>query len=557
MEKKVDTMQAMQNAQNPQKMQNMFAFPAAPSPGEANVSESGEKEGSQLFASFLTSLTQAVEQADAEGNTASSGFLDLTFSAEQGEKREEYTTSLPLEGMSLFFSKPVLDLLASLKEDLGEVTEKGVDIDLISDLISRQVDEFLGESELDAERLESLLSRLRDRTVVTGDGSRRFDIEVALSENLKLGASLKRFQNKPGATQSESPQDRDQVEGQDEGQGEDGEDVAETITKASENAEALRGANANLLLPFFPPGEAEGNPDEKSADTPLLLPRLYGYLKPDATRPSSKMTRKTNSAPAEGEEKTPSDNVSGTVSPSYEAFSGKDSGNESSAAQVLSETKIQDKGPAPNRFVFDGFDGKAKSPQDKGTDAEVKTGSSDTAKFDQFFEGILSRRGSVRFDPDSLGMDSSGMDSLGEGLDLARETPLSRNEALREGLDNVVRFIRTSGEQKASLIVDPPALGRVSVELTSSATGLEASIKVGSEQIRQLVQDQLVQLRLTLAQQGVQLTQFSVDVQQDSGQRQQQQNTGQRRQFVEPGEEEEGQTVFRVDLDKGLLYWVA
>jgi flagellar hook-length control protein FliK len=123
----------------------------------------------------------------------------------------------------------------------------------------------------------------------------------------------------------------------------------------------------------------------------------------------------------------------------------------------------------------------------------------------------------------------------------------------------VVRFIRTSGEQKAALIVDPPALGRVSVELTSSATGLEASIKVSSEQIRQLVQDQLTQLRLTLEQQGVQLTHFSVDVQQDGGQRQQQQNAGQRRQFggLRDGEEDEEQTVFRVDLDKGLLYWVA
>ena len=121
----------------------------------------------------------------------------------------------------------------------------------------------------------------------------------------------------------------------------------------------------------------------------------------------------------------------------------------------------------------------------------------------------------------------------------------------------MVRFIRTNGEQKAALIVDPPALGRVSVELTNSTTGLEASIKVSSEQIRQLVQDQLAQLRLTLAQQGVQLTQFSVDVQQDNGHRQQQQAEQNRSNKLNDGEEDEEQTVFRVDLDKGLLYWVA
>jgi hypothetical protein len=52
---------------------------------------------------------------------------------------------------------------------------------------------------------------------------------------------------------------------------------------------------------------------------------------------------------------------------------------------------------------------------------------------------------------------------------------------------------------------------------------------------------------------------FSVDVQQDGGQRQQQQTAEQKRWFggLSDGEEDEEQTVFRVDLDKGLLYWVA
>jgi flagellar hook-length control protein FliK len=148
-------------------------------------------------------------------------------------------------------------------------------------------------------------------------------------------------------------------------------------------------------------------------------------------------------------------------------------------------------------------------------------------------------------------------------LELGEGTPLARDEALREGLTNVVRFVRVSGEQKASMIVDPPALGRVSVELTNSATGLEASIKVSSEQIRQLVQDQLTQLRWSLAQQGVQLTHFSVDVQQEDGGRRQQETGRERRRIRGLSGPEDGADVqdeqagFRVDLDRGLLYWVA
>jgi flagellar hook-length control protein FliK len=320
------------------------------------------------------------------------------------------------------------------------------------------------------------------------------------------------------------------------------------------------GVNGNLLASMISAVQ-EKAAEEAAADDPqsLILSRLYAYLKPDA-----KTTAKTNSSTVnavnavnavngekeekEEDEKTLSSQAGGSAASSVFL-------PEAAGVSSLSEDKVQGKnqGTGADRFVSDA---KGKDPSDKGVDtgadAGVKTDAAETAKFDRFFEGVvaLSRRGSSEtlFDAE-----------VSEGLELAKESPLSRNEALREGLDNVVRFIRTSGEQKAALIVDPPALGRVSVELTDSAAGLEASIKVGSEQIRQLVQDQLAQLRLTLAQQGVQLTHFSVDVQQDGGQRQQQQNTGRGRQFGGPGNEEENeeQTVFRVDLERGLLYWVA
>jgi hypothetical protein len=170
--------------------------------------------------------------------------------------------------------------------------------------------------------------------------------------------------------------------------------------------------------------------------------------------------------------------------------------------------------------------------------------------FDRFFQGVIDAPSNVRV----------SAEAPVQRLDLGKGVHLPRNEALREGLDNTVRFIRASGVQKAEVIVDPPALGRVSVELTSTTTGLEAAIKVSSEQVRQLVQDQLMQLRFTLAQQGVELTHFSVDVQQDGGQRQhEQQGAEQNGNGVLAGDDDgtDEETVFRVDLNEGLLYWVA
>ena len=167
--------------------------------------------------------------------------------------------------------------------------------------------------------------------------------------------------------------------------------------------------------------------------------------------------------------------------------------------------------------------------------------------FGAYFEGVLnSRRTTART-------------SQPMPLNLRSAENFTQASALRDGLTNVVRFIRADGVQKARVIVDPPALGRVSVELTSGTSGVEASIKVASEQIRQLVQDQISQLRMNLSQQGVQVAEFTVDVQQDNsgnhGQQGQQENTG-RFGFIDDSEDDETED-FRIDLEEGLLYWVA
>ncbi|MBQ3625703.1 MAG: flagellar hook-length control protein FliK, partial [Synergistaceae bacterium] len=174
--------------------------------------------------------------------------------------------------------------------------------------------------------------------------------------------------------------------------------------------------------------------------------------------------------------------------------------------------------------------------------------------FASFFDGALyNRRTFARAEAAPL------------NLNLNNNYNYSRAETLREGIVNVIRFTRVDGLHKANMIIDPPAIGRVTVELTSSTSGVEASIKVVNEQVRQLVQDQITELRMTLEQQGVQVTQFAVDVQQDNAGRQQEQQeqSGQGRRRVnalgglEPEAENGEAEEFRIDLNEGLLYWVA
>jgi flagellar hook-length control protein FliK len=126
-------------------------------------------------------------------------------------------------------------------------------------------------------------------------------------------------------------------------------------------------------------------------------------------------------------------------------------------------------------------------------------------------------------------------------------------------MTNIISFIRADGVQKANVVIDPPALGRISVELSSTSSGVEASIKVASEQIRQLVQDQLSELRMNLSQQGVQVAEFTVDVQQDNSGNSNHQSGhyGNEQRAFAISEADDETEEFRIDLEEGLLYWVA
>ncbi len=179
-------------------------------------------------------------------------------------------------------------------------------------------------------------------------------------------------------------------------------------------------------------------------------------------------------------------------------------------------------------------------PQNDRTTATHRTNS-----FQSFFEGVMNSRRTPQ--------------SSAIPMNLRETYNFTQAQTLRNGLVNVVRFIRADGVQKATVVVDPPALGRISVELTSGTSGVEATIKVASEQIRQLVQDQLSQLRMNLSRQGVQVAEFTVDVQQDNSHNHSSQDheQEQRRVNITGAIEEDEPEEFRVDLEEGLLYWLA
>ena len=189
--------------------------------------------------------------------------------------------------------------------------------------------------------------------------------------------------------------------------------------------------------------------------------------------------------------------------------------------------------------------GRAAAAERRAGAGEAPERRQERGDFQSFFEGVLAhRRTAARGASAPLNLNPRAAD-------------FTHGEALREGLVNVVRFVRADGAQRASVVVDPPALGRVTVELASGTSGVEASIKVASEQVRQLVQDQLTQLRMTLEQQGVQLAHFAVDVQQDEGRGQRDTGRDGRREGRRIEAAEDEPLEFRVDLEQGMLCWVA
>lgn len=160
-------------------------------------------------------------------------------------------------------------------------------------------------------------------------------------------------------------------------------------------------------------------------------------------------------------------------------------------------------------------------------------------------------------------MESPSLQREAPGPDFSRALALAGrgSSAMEDGIHNVVRFMRSEGRHKASMIVDPPALGRVEIELASSTKGLEASIRVANEQLRLVVQDQIAQLRVHLQQLGVQTAEFTVDIHDHGGESDRNRGGEAKRPKARglDGDDDfdDDALTFRVDLEQGLLHWVA
>ncbi|MDR2175863.1 MAG: flagellar hook-length control protein FliK [Synergistaceae bacterium] len=504
--------------------------------------DAGQNAEESLFASFMAVLTQDAEEP-AKGDGASPALaeepLELTLSVPQGER--ECRTDL-------------LGLLSPLRTELEK---EGIDLEALSE----EMEGAMGEpgTELsEAGRLEAMLSVLRSRYLpAPRSGAARPDIGVSVSDGLKSGLEVflkkNRIKNLTGAEDAEKSPAEDAVQ---EGAAQEEEIFSSLSSLIAPSTSSSTLLKADSEEPVFVNVNADANEGETAAQVPVVS-RFHSYLKGRVSGASLKTETEEGGEPEE-RENSAQGGVSllpFVVSEGMEGFRPEGSGSENPRPEGSSSGAKE----APLGLRKAGVRGEGLGDAFAQSAAEASSGkepaagpkraaAEDRVNFEQFFEGILTAR---------RGQSSS---HAAGALELGSGTPLTRDEALREGLTNVVRFVRVSGEQKASLIVDPPALGRVSVELTGSAAGLEASIKVSSEQIRQLVQDQLTQLRWSLAQQGVQLTHFSVDVQQeDGGRRQQETGRGRRRAGGISRLEDDlpEQADFRVDLNEGLLYWVA
>jgi flagellar hook-length control protein FliK len=144
----------------------------------------------------------------------------------------------------------------------------------------------------------------------------------------------------------------------------------------------------------------------------------------------------------------------------------------------------------------------------------------------------------------------------GSTYELGGESPLG------DGMRSVLEFMKNDGINEARIVVEPPSLGRVDVSLQASGAGVEAVFKVDNEALKQILQQQLDLLKTSLEAQGIHVSNLAVDIKNRDDQKGRPDlygNRGKTRRadgIADIGGEDEPRLV-RIDLEKGLLHWVA
>lgn len=142
---------------------------------------------------------------------------------------------------------------------------------------------------------------------------------------------------------------------------------------------------------------------------------------------------------------------------------------------------------------------------------------------------------------------------------------LSGPHALEGGITSIVEFMRNDGVQEALIVVDPPMLGRIEVSLQAGSAGVEAIFRVDNEDLRQMMQQQMDLLKSSLQAQGIYVAGLTVDIRNkdDHKSRGDAYDTGKKTRrtgasgSVEDETEGHREKLVRLDLEKGLLHWVA
>ncbi|MDR1137130.1 MAG: flagellar hook-length control protein FliK [Synergistaceae bacterium] len=130
-----------------------------------------------------------------------------------------------------------------------------------------------------------------------------------------------------------------------------------------------------------------------------------------------------------------------------------------------------------------------------------------------------------------------------------------------EGIVSVIELMRKDGSPETRIVVEPPALGRIDVSLRSSSNGLEAFFRVENEDLKQMVQLQLDLLKTSLQAQGIHVSGLTVDIRNNEGQKGRDPGAPKKGRGAGRADADddiaEGTNIARLDLEKGLLHWVA
>jgi len=134
-----------------------------------------------------------------------------------------------------------------------------------------------------------------------------------------------------------------------------------------------------------------------------------------------------------------------------------------------------------------------------------------------------------------------------------------------ENLARFVEVIRDRKGHRGTLELDPPELGKLRITLESTRDSLNLHLVVDNARSRNIIEDSLGALRDSLARQGINLGETTVDVGGHAPQGGDSSRWVPGEQGVIPldgasdfeGEAGQEQVVARLDIEKGLFHWIA